>query len=114
MMDVRPALVLFTAVLAACGPTAMPAAKLPPPQLIQNADVETDLEAGQSDVSMEIIELMCSPCAAQIVSHSRLLPGVTKVSMVLATKTLIVRYDSGLTSRDAVVASVEEIVANIQ
>lgn len=110
MMDVRPALVLFMAMLAACGSAT---GNLPPP-VVKNVPVSPDLESGQSELSMEIIELMCSPCAAQIVSHSRLLPGVTKVSMVLATKTLIVRYDSGLTSRDAIVASVEEIVANIQ
>jgi copper chaperone CopZ len=82
--------------------------------LVQNAPVSADLEAGKSELSMEIIELMCSPCAAQIVSHSRQLPGVTKVSMVLATKTLIVQFDPGLTGRDAIVAAVEDIVANIQ
>ena len=74
----------------------------------------TDLAASEDEVSMEIIELMCNPCAAQIVSKSRLLPGVTKVSMVLATKTLTVRYDAGLTGRDSVIASVEQIVASIQ
>ena len=113
MMDVRPALVLFAALLAACGP-ALPAANVPPPQVITDAQVSPDLELGQDEVSMEIVELMCNPCAAQIVSKSRLLPGVTKVSMVLATKTLIVRYDSGLTARDSVIASVEQIVASIQ
>ena len=63
---------------------------------------------------MEIIELMCNPCAAQIVGQSRLLAGVTHVSMVLASKTMTVRFDTSLTRRDQVIASVEQIVASIQ
>ncbi len=63
---------------------------------------------------MQVIELMCRPCAAQIVGHARELPGVTSVSMELSTKTLTVRFDMNLTERDRVIASVEQIVANIQ
>jgi hypothetical protein len=116
MMDVRPALVLFVALLAACGPQAamLPAAQLPAPRVIDAAEASSDLAMGQEELSMEIIELMCNPCAAQIVSKSRLLPGVTKVSMVLATKTLIVQYDTGLTARGSVISAVEQIVASIQ
>jgi len=63
---------------------------------------------------MEIIELMCRPCASQIVGNARLLPGVTSVYMELATKTLTLRFDTSLTQRDQVIASVEQIVAQIQ
>ena len=63
---------------------------------------------------MEVIELMCSPCAAQIVGRSRLIPGVSQVSMVLATKTLTLRYDPKLVGRETLIASVEQIVATIQ
>jgi len=111
---VRPALVLFVVLLTACGSATLPAARLPVPQVVDDAAASTDLAVGEDEVSMEIIELMCNPCAAQIVSKSRLVPGVTKVSMVLATKTLVVRYDSGLIGRDSVIASVEQIVASIQ
>ena len=113
MTLVRPALVLFTALLIACGSSA-PTADLPPPRVLDAAAASTDLAAGEEEVSMEIIELMCHPCASQIVSRSRLLPGVTKVSMVLASKTLIVRYDTARTGRESVISSVEEIVATIQ
>ena len=74
----------------------------------------TDLAAGQDEFSMEIIELMCRPCAAQIVSGSRALPGVTSVTMELPTKTLTLRFDTAITDRDAVFAAVEQIVASIQ
>ena len=116
MMDVRPALVLLTALSVACGaPTAaVPAAALPVPTVIDTATVSTELAAGEDEVSMEIIELMCNPCAAQIVGKSRLIPGVTHVAMVLASKTLTVRYDRDLTARSEVIASVEQIVASIQ
>ena len=116
MMDVRPALVLFTALLAACGGSAgaLPAAVLPAPQVIDSAPVSADIAANEDEVSMEIVELMCNPCAAQIVGKSRLVPGVTHVSMVLATKTMTVRFDRTLVARDQVIASVEQIVASIQ
>ena len=113
MMDVRPALVLFTALLIACGSSA-PTADLPPPRVLDASAASADLAVGEEEVSMEIIELMCNPCAAQIVSRSRLVPGVTKVSMILASKTLIVRFDSARVARDSVISSVEDIVATIQ
>ena len=116
MIDVRPALVLFTALLIACGAraAALPAADLPAPHVIDAATVSADIAANEDEVSMEIIELMCNPCAAQIVGKSRLVPGVTHVSMVLASKTMTVRYDRTLIARDQVIASVEQIVASIQ
>ena len=69
---------------------------------------------GQHELSLEVIELMCSPCAAQIVGRSRLIPGVSQVSMVLATKTLTLRYDPALVGRETLIAKVEDIVATIQ
>ena len=110
MMDVRPALVLFAALLIGCG---LPAAAPPPPHLVQSVPAE-ELAAGQDELSMEVIELMCSPCAAQIVRQSRALPGVTHVTMELATKTLTLRFDTSVTARDRVIAAVEQIVATIQ
>ncbi|HUQ42114.1 MAG TPA: hypothetical protein VM052_06415 [Candidatus Limnocylindrales bacterium] len=76
--------------------------------------VAADLPAGNQELSMEVIELMCSPCAAQIVSKSRQIAGVTHVSMVLATKTLTLQFDPSVAARESIVASVEQIVASIQ
>jgi copper chaperone CopZ len=109
---VRLALILGTALLIGCG-SALPAAAPPPPRLVQAGPAE-DLAPGQDEVSMEIIELMCRPCASQIVGESRNLPGVTSVRMELATKTLTLRYDTALTAKERVIASVEQIVASIQ
>ena len=82
--------------------------------MIDTATISADVAANEDEVSMEIIELMCNPCAAQIVGKSRLVPGVTHVSMVLASKTMTVRFDRTLIGRDQVIASVEQIVASIQ
>lgn len=116
MMDVRPALVLFTALFITCGGpvAALPAPDLPAPRVVDVATVSADVATNEDEISMEIIELMCNPCAAQIVGKSRLVPGVTHVSMVLASKTMTVRYDRSLIARDRVIASVEQIVASIQ
>ena len=115
MMDVRPALVLLTALLVACGPAAaLPRADLPAPRVIDSATVSADLSASEDEVAMEIIELICRPCASQIVGKARQLPGVTDVSMFLASKTLTIRYDTAVTARDRVISAVEQIVASIQ
>lgn len=76
-----------------------------------SADV---LAPSEDEVSLEIVELMCRPCAARIVGDSRQLPGVTGVHLELATKTLTVRFDTALTQRARIIASVEHIVAKIQ
>ena len=102
----------MAAFLVSCA-RPVPAAAPPPPHLMQAA-ITDDLAAGQDEVSMEIIELMCRPCASQIVEQSEHLPGVTRVHMELATKTLTLRFDTTLTARDEVIASVEQIVASIQ
>jgi copper chaperone CopZ len=111
-VSVRLALVVFAVGLVTCG-GALPAAAPPPPRLVHAAPAE-DLAVGQDEVAMEIIELMCRPCASQIVGDARLLPGVTSVHMELATKTLTLRFDTGITQRDRVIASVERIVAQVQ
>ena len=111
-MCVRLALFLVAAVLVSCART-VPAAAPPPPHLVQAAPAD-DLAMGQEEVSMEIIELMCRPCASQIVGQSERLPGITSVHMALETKTLTLRYDTAITGKDQVIASVEQIVANIQ
>jgi len=111
-MSVRLALFLALTVLVSCART-VPAAAPPPPHLVQAAPSE-DLAPGQDEVSMEIIELMCRPCASQIVGQSEHLPGVTSVHMELATKTLTLRYDTAITAKDQVIASLEQIVASIQ
>lgn len=116
MMDVRPALVLFTAFLVACGgpAAALPRADLPVPRVIESTAGSADLTPSEDEISMEIIELICRPCASRIVGKARQLPGVTDVSMFLASKTLTIRYDTAVTARDRVIAAVEQIVASIQ
>ena len=111
-MSVRSALVLVAALLTGCS-TALPAAAPPLPRIVQT-EPASDLAMGQQELSMEVIELMCSPCAAQIVGRSRQIPGVSQVSMILATKTLTLRYDPQLVGREALIATVEQIVATIQ
>ena len=104
----RLALVAFLALAIACG-----RATAPPPHLVPTV-VRAELAPGEDEVSMEIIELMCRPCATRIVGDAKRLPGVTAVHMELATKTLTVVFDTSLTGRARIVASVEDIVGHIQ
>ena len=109
----RLALIFCAAIaLASCART-VPAAAPPPAHVVQAAQAE-DLAPGQDEVSMEIIELMCRPCASQIVGQSERIPGITSVHLELETKTLTLRFETRYIAKDQVIASVEQIVANIQ
>ena len=81
---------------------------------MQAAAPAEDLAPGQDEVAMEIIELLCRPCASQIVGQSERIPGITSVHMEIETKTLTLRFDTRYIAKDDVIASVEQIVANIQ
>lgn len=100
----------MAALLAGCSPAVYAP---PPPQLVATA-VTADLGSGEDEVSLVVVELMCRPCAARIVEGSRELPGVTSVRMVLATKTLTVRFATSITARDRIVEQVEDLVARTQ
>lgn len=95
---------------AACAPAAVSA---PPAHVVQVAAAGA-LPAGEDEVTMEVIELMCRPCASRIVHDAKELPGVTSVHMELATKTLTLRFEKALTGRDRVVAAIQDIVSRIQ
>ena len=62
MMDVRPALVLFTALFLACG-AAVPAAQLPAPKVLGTSEASADLIAGQ-DQRIEALEASIMPAPA--------------------------------------------------
>lgn len=100
-------------VLTSACTRALPAAAPPPPHLVQTTSSDA-LGAGEDEVSMQVIELMCRPCAQQIVQSSKELPGVTSVRMELSTKTLTLRFETSVTAATQVVAEVEEIVARVQ
>jgi copper chaperone CopZ len=107
---VRPALVAFLVLLliAGCGGTG---SGRPAPVVLDPAAADASADGV---VTMEVFELLCGPCAAQIVRRSREIEGVTDVRMELATKTLTIRFDPARVGRDRVVAGVEQIVGSIQ
>lgn len=108
----RPALIVLLIAVVGCA-RPFPAAAPPPPHLVRAASAEV-LAAGEDEVSMEVIALMCRPCASQIVHDAKELPGVTSVRMELATKTLTLRFETSVTGRDRIVSAVEDIVARVQ
>ena len=64
-------------------------------------------------VTLNVLELICQTCAEHIVAGCRRIEGVASVEADRKEKTITLRYDSSLTTRERVVAAVDDVVASI-
>ena len=106
------ACLLAAAVVAACGAAAAPGAGTAG---ANDADPGAVIvaSASDSDVTVEITELMCLTCRTEIAAGCRKIPGVTEVSVDLGARTMTLRFDKTVTTRERVVAAVETVVGSI-
>jgi copper chaperone CopZ len=56
---------------------------------------------------------MCQSCAAHILAGCREIPGVASVDIDRKAKLITLHFDSSLTSRDRILAAVDEVVSTI-
>ena len=108
-MTVRPGLclLLVSAVfLGACGaPVAKVVARdLPPVTLVASADDE---------VTVNVLELICQSCAEHILAGCRQIEGVASVEADRREKLITLHFDSSLTTRERILAAVDDAVASI-
>jgi copper chaperone CopZ len=106
---VRPGLgvlVAFALVSSACASTATLAARELPPVTVVASTVD-----GQ--VTVNVLELFCQSCAEQIIAGCRHIPGVASVDVDRRQKLLTIHFDSSFTSREKVLAAVDDVVAQI-
>jgi copper chaperone CopZ len=92
--------------LGACAPAVSKteARGLPPVTLVASANEE---------VTVNVLEMICQSCAEHIVAGCRHIEGVASVEADRRGKTITLRFDSSLTTRERVLAAVDDVVASI-
>lgn len=105
----RPGLLLFVLLAllssACAAPLSRTAARdLPAVTLVASADDE---------VTVNVLELICQTCYEHIISGCRHIEGVVSVEADRSEKLLTLHFDSSVTTRERVLAAVDEVVATI-
>ena len=107
-MIVRPGLCLLAGALliTVCGaPLSKTAARdLPPVTVVASANDED---------TVNVLELICQSCAEHIVAGCRQIEGVASIEVDRKARLMTLRFDSSLTTRDRVLAAVDDVVASI-
>jgi copper chaperone CopZ len=106
---VRPGLRLFLAfalVLGACGGAAQgnTSRDLPPVTVVASAN---------DQVTVGVLELICQSCAEHVLAGCRQIDGVASVAVDRRERLITLYFDSSLTTRERVVAAVDDVVATI-
>lgn len=99
-------LVAVGLMLGACAPGPRTAARdLPPVQVLASA--------ADDEVTVNVLELICQSCREHIIAGCKSIPGVASVEVDRKEKLLTLRFDSSFTTRERVLAAVDEVVATI-
>ena len=108
----RPGLLLLALIAligllssACAAPASKTAARdLPPVTLVASADEQ---------VTVNVLELICQTCYEHIISGCRHIEGVVSVEADRSEKLLTLHFDSSVTTREKILAAVDEVVATI-
>lgn len=104
----RPGLRIFIAfalLLGACGgPAQGSTSHLPAVTVVASAN---------DQVTVNVLELICQSCAEHILAGCRQIEGVASVAVDRRERHITLYFDSSLTSRERVVAAVDDVVATI-
>ena len=104
----RPGLCLLVAILTlgACSAAPSLASRdLPPPRVVS--------AVADGEVTANVLELFCQSCAERIIAGSRGIAGVTAVDVDRKEKLLTLHFDSHVTSRESVLAALDDVVSSI-
>jgi copper chaperone CopZ len=99
-------LVALAIFLSACGGYASRtlARDLPPVSVVASAN---------DQVTVDVLELFCQSCAEHILAGCRQIEGVASVAVDRRQRLITLYFDSTLTTRERVVAAVDDVVATI-
>jgi copper chaperone CopZ len=99
-------LVALAIFLSACGGSASRtlARDLPPVSVVASAN---------DQVTVNVLELICQSCAEHILAGCRQIEGVASVAVDRRQRLITLYFDSTLTTRERVVAAVDDVVATI-
>ena len=98
--------VVFAVFLSACGAPASRTMSrdLPPVTVVASSNEE---------VTVNVLELICQSCAEHIVASCRQIEGVVSVKADRKEKLITLHFDSSLTTRERILAAVDDVVASI-
>jgi copper chaperone CopZ len=77
---------------------------LPPVTVVVSSDEE---------VTVNVLELICQSCAEHVLAGCRHIEGVASVAVDRRARLITLYFDSSLTTRERVVAAVDDVVATI-
>ena len=98
--------VVFALLLSACGAPASKttARDLPPVTVVASANDE---------VTVGVMELICQSCAEHVLAGCRQIEGVASVAVDRRERLITLYFDSSVTTRERVVAAVDDVVSTI-
>jgi len=98
--------VAFSLFLSACGSPASRTMSrdLPPVTVVASSNDE---------VTVNVLELICQSCAEQVLAGCRQIEGVASVAVDRRERLITLYFDSAVTTRERVVAAVDDVVATI-
>ena len=73
----------------------------------------TVVASANDEVTVDVLELICQSCAEHILAGCRRIEGVKAVAVDRRERLITLYFDSSLTSRDRVLAAVDDVVASI-
>jgi len=73
----------------------------------------TLVASANDEVTVNVLELICMSCAEHILAGCRQIEGVASVEVDRKERLVTLRFDSSLTTRDRILAAVDDVVASI-
>ena len=98
--------VVFALFLSACGaaPSRTMSRELPPVTVVASSNDE---------VTVNVLELICRSCAEHVLAGCRQIAGVASVAVDRRERLITLYFDSAVTTRERVLAAVDDVVATI-
>jgi copper chaperone CopZ len=73
----------------------------------------TVVASASDEVTVNVLELICKSCAEHIIAGCRQIEGVASIEVDRKERHMTLRFDSSLTTRDRILAAVDDVVASI-
>jgi copper chaperone CopZ len=108
-VTVRPGLSLILAVALLCAGCAAPA----PTSGARDLPPVTLIAAEDEQVTVNVVELFCRSCEEHILAGCKQIPGIGDIEVDRQQQLLTLHFDPTLTTRERVLAALDDIVATV-
>jgi len=73
----------------------------------------TVVASSSDEVTVNVLELVCRSCAEHVIAGCRQIAGVASVAVDRQERLITLYFDSAVTTRERVLAAVDDVVATI-